>query len=155
MGCGYRPKGDVNVDIKRTPFVDVICSAEALPFKDKVFDEAVSHHVIEHCTNPAMMLQEIHRVAKTAEIYTPNAHFPGWILHYLTRRGYFVNEPGHVYAWTPYYLSNLLNRLGIHHVISGAVNTARIWTVGRFAFWLLCKTASWIGLWRDIKVEIA
>jgi len=142
------------VDMKMTPFVDVICDAEALPFKDKVFDDAVSHHVIEHCTNPAKMLQEICRVSHRAEVYTPNAHFPGWILHYITGQGCFVNEPEHVYTWTPYYISNLLNRLGIRHKISGAVNTARIWTIGRFAFWLLCIVASWIGLWRDIKVEV-
>ena len=152
VGCGYTPRGDVNCDIKMTPCVDVICSAEALPFKDNVFEKAFSHHVVEHCTNPAKMLQEICRVAKTAEICTPNAHFPGWILHYVTRRGFFVNEPEHVYTWTPYYLTNLLRRLGISHTVRGAINPVRVWTIGRFFFWLFCKMASWGGLWRDIKV---
>lgn len=37
---------------------------EDLPFEDKSFDVAYSHHVVEHLDNPAKACKEMQRVAK-------------------------------------------------------------------------------------------
>lgn len=83
VGCGSRPKGDVNVDFfrggwnkqeadqDRGEFVNpkdipnyVVASAEYLPFNRGVFDVAYSSHTIEHVPNPFQMLSELARVSR-------------------------------------------------------------------------------------------
>lgn len=82
VGCGSRPKGDVNVDFfkggwnrqeadqDKGEFVDpkkisnyVVASAEFLPFKSGVFDVVYSSHTIEHVINPFRMFSELVRVS--------------------------------------------------------------------------------------------
>ncbi len=83
VGCGSRPKGDVNVDFfkhgwnrqeadqDKGEYVNphsipnfVVASAEALPFRSGVFDVAYSSHTIEHVYHPFKMLRELARVSK-------------------------------------------------------------------------------------------
>ena len=85
VGCGHQPKGIVNVDLfveatnhrsddqrecndsplnpKTIPNL-IRADAQSLPFRDNVFDDAVSCHVIEHVPNPTRMLREMLRVVK-------------------------------------------------------------------------------------------
>ena len=58
------PMGDIGINLTRGDFVDVICTAECLPFPNNTFEEVHSSHVIEHVSNPAMMLDEMVRVSK-------------------------------------------------------------------------------------------
>lgn len=68
---------------------------DLLPFPDASFDAVVSNHVIEHTGDPALHLQEIHRVLRPRGVVylaTPNRTWP-WefharlpLLHYLPRR---------------------------------------------------------------------
>jgi len=80
VGCGNRPSGDVNCDFtvkdvghrgtkgksinykKIKNFI--LCDAQYLPFKDLVFNEVYSSHVIEHLKNPYLFLKETIRVSK-------------------------------------------------------------------------------------------
>jgi SAM-dependent methyltransferase len=79
IGCGCRPKGDVNCDlfIGRTPHTEqswtinptvipnfVRCDAHFLPFRDNSFLEVYSHHLLEHVDDPTKVLLEMFRVAK-------------------------------------------------------------------------------------------
>ena len=43
-----------------------------LPFNDKEFDFAYSHHVFEHLENPALACEEMMRIAKAGAIITPS-----------------------------------------------------------------------------------
>lgn len=83
VGCGTRPKGDVNIDFfqegfnphtgdqikggfmsaRKTPNF-VLADAEHLPFKNESFRVAFSSHTMEHVRNPLLMLQEMCRVAQ-------------------------------------------------------------------------------------------
>lgn len=92
VGSGCRPQGDVNIDlfiediydhrhgfgkikVKKIPNF-VLCDSQYLPFKNDIFDDVYSHHVIEHVNNPFLMLQEMIRVCcGTIEIYTPHRLF--------------------------------------------------------------------------------
>jgi len=92
IGCGDNPKGDVNVDLYRytnqtgdqkwTKYVktkcDIIASGEYLPIRDNVFENVVSHHVIEHTFNPKRFLLEAIRVSKSRILIAcPHRKSPG------------------------------------------------------------------------------
>ena len=82
VGCGTRPKGDVNIDFFRGGFNPqtgdqiqgefmspqkienfIVSDAMHLPFKDESFNVVFSSNIIEHVQNPLLMLQEMCRVA--------------------------------------------------------------------------------------------
>jgi SAM-dependent methyltransferase len=73
------------------------CSAlERLPFPDAAFDYISSHEVVEHVEDPAVVLQELHRVLKpggVCVIATPNGaslwieHLRQRLMRLLGRRG--------------------------------------------------------------------
>jgi SAM-dependent methyltransferase len=54
----------VNLDIEIFPNVDVIADGKALPFREGVFDAVVSEAVLEHVSQPEMVIEEIWRVTK-------------------------------------------------------------------------------------------
>jgi ubiquinone/menaquinone biosynthesis C-methylase UbiE len=78
VGCGNKPRGDINVDKYRytnetenqnpRKYVktrcNVIATGEYLPFKDKTFDLVMSIHSIEHSSHPKDFLLELKRVCK-------------------------------------------------------------------------------------------
>lgn len=82
VGCGSRPRGDVNVDLRSPKYAAprhftlhpkkirnfVLADVQHLPFQDETFHLVFSSHVIEHVENPVLMLKEIIRVAKDLAI---------------------------------------------------------------------------------------
>jgi len=79
VGCGDRPKGDVNCDLFIGDFPHlqksriikpkiipnfVKCDAHHLPFKTAAFKETFSSHLIEHVNDPAKVLYEMLRVSR-------------------------------------------------------------------------------------------
>lgn len=93
LGCGPDPNAPEILDIRDSRFqranvlVDqsldlirvyrnsglkfVIANAEALPFKNKVFDFIWSSHLLEHTENPLKVCSEISRVGHRGRILTP------------------------------------------------------------------------------------
>ena len=97
VGCGHRPKGDVNVDL----FVEATAHRAAdqrvnddvplnvhripnfvradachLPFRDGAFGRSYSWHLIEHVQDPNLFLSEILRVsAEKVEVRCPNGEY--------------------------------------------------------------------------------
>ena len=64
MGCGENKiiQEAVGVDPVRTSCVDVVGSAEHLPFKEGVFDYVVASEVLEHLDNVELAIGQICRV---------------------------------------------------------------------------------------------
>ena len=63
-----RRKNVVQIDIFRYPAVDVVGSADCLPFSDNSFDAVISQAVFEHLQYPEWAVREIRRVLKPGGI---------------------------------------------------------------------------------------
>ena len=73
VGCGTRPYEElfapfvseyVGIDHREGPGVDVVASAEDLPFEAARFDGVVSTQMLEHAEDPAAVVNELSRVLK-------------------------------------------------------------------------------------------
>ena len=108
IGCGGRPKGDVNVDLfydisSHTVFkIDprdirnfIIADAHHLPIRSNSFDLAICYHILEHLINPAQALKEIRRIAKSVFIKIPNSPIR--------------EHEKHLYTWSETSIRNLLS----------------------------------------------
>lgn len=61
-GAGSVVPGYVNVDIVKLPGVDVVASAEQLPFPSRLFQRVECDAVLEHVRSPEAVMSEIGRV---------------------------------------------------------------------------------------------
>ena len=101
FGCGWHPRGDINMDItprQNVPnFMPMPPDSQRLPFEDKTFSSALAFHVLEHVNNPKHVKQELQRVADRVYIITPSPIFLYTWLHqghrhvFLTENVYFKN----------------------------------------------------------------
>jgi len=64
VGCGDRPKGDVNLDLFYYAKCRnlIIAEAHRLPFRDGVVTRVYSRHSLEHFENPLEFFSEAKRV---------------------------------------------------------------------------------------------
>lgn len=141
-GAGYRKTihpNVVNFEICRYPSTDVLGVAEAMPFKDGVFDAIVCLAVLEHVKDPFKAAQEICRVLK------PGGKLYCVVPFLQALHGY----PHHYYNMTAQGLKNLFDRrLQIDRQIM-LTSGLPIWSVS----WLL---QSWLnGLSGETKERFA
>jgi len=81
VGCGRSKKGNIGLDIRSLPGIDVRADAHNLPFQNEVFDAVVSTVVFEHSFNQLNFLKEQYRVLKIGgriEVTTDNAQYYCW-----------------------------------------------------------------------------
>jgi len=117
IGCGNVPFGDVNVDLPRSnPHRDgkelaigkirnlVFASAYDLPFRDDVFNEVVSCHMLEHLEMPLAALKEMVRVSKN------------FVTVVIPAFGYRGECGMHLYTWSEGSLNNILRKAGLNNV---------------------------------------
>jgi len=86
LGCGENPRGNINLDVTRTPYCNLVASAEQLPIKSLSIDKVLCSQVLEHLSDPALALKEINRVLKPngiAEIDVPKPFFTSNSRHRL------------------------------------------------------------------------
>ena len=124
IGCGEKPyKCMCNVDehigieiddgdIKKRTHADVLYDGEVMPFEDKYFDSALSTEVIEHVSDPDVLLKEVNRVMKTDGVLLMSSPF-------------FYEEHGQPYdyiRYTSFGLKCLLEKYGfevVEHIKTG------------------------------------
>ena len=115
IGCGGKKHGEVGIDVKLTPCVDVVASTYHLPFKSEAFDGAYMLEILEHLENPSEALKEVNRVLKqdgTIRCSIPNVYWCGKILRAILYTGvdesYTSHE--HINSWTIHDIDHLLDR---------------------------------------------
>lgn len=64
IGCGENPRGDINIDIVKTPFCNLIASAEQLPIRDFSADVVLCSQILEHLDQPNALLKETNRILR-------------------------------------------------------------------------------------------
>jgi predicted SAM-dependent methyltransferase len=64
VGAGDKDYGVLNVDIDFGPTIDIVASAEALPFRDGSCDGHILQAVLEHVSDAEQVLVEAHRVLR-------------------------------------------------------------------------------------------
>lgn len=119
LGAGVKPYAPLyepffsrvrSVDVATSPHdisaVDLLASADALPFEDGYFDCVICTEVLEHCRDPRAVVGEIHRILRPgghAFVSTPFLHH----LHEL---------PFDFYRFTPSALRDLTESGGLEVV---------------------------------------
>lgn len=69
IGKGFETIADADVDfvfsdIAITPLVQIVVDANDIPFEENTFDAVIAQAVLEHVTDPARCVSEIHRVLR-------------------------------------------------------------------------------------------
>lgn len=116
IGCGHVGTGDVNIDLhlhKTIHRIDghplqpkliknfVCADAHHLPFKSEVFDETYSKDVIEHVSNPYLMMKEMFRVTKAYGI-----------VHIIFPHKYAKKLPEHINYFNSAWFWKVAKKLG-------------------------------------------
>lgn len=76
-GAGSFVDGYINVDLVQMPGVDVVASAEKLPFRAALFQRVECDAVLEHVAHPDRVMEEIERVLAPggfAHVVVPFCH---------------------------------------------------------------------------------
>ena len=108
VGCGNKPKGDVNIDVSRSLLSAkkrannfVVADAAFLPFKNEAFDVAFSAFTIEHVKDPFLALKEMCRVAKRKAI-----------VRYFCKWGNGTSATNYTHFFDEKWLQNAASTLG-------------------------------------------
>jgi SAM-dependent methyltransferase len=100
----------VKTDHLAGPNVDVVASADQLPFGPAEFDSVVSTQVFEHLAQPALAAKEIARVLKTG----------GHLLLTVPQLNELHEEPHDYWRYTKYGLIALFKEAGFEVVVMDA-----------------------------------
>lgn len=108
VGCGGRKlPGAVGMDILQLPGVDVVHSANIMPwpFKDGAFDVVFLNHALEHVGDVVAVMDEIHRVLK------PGGRMVAQVPYFRCVDAY--NDPTHTHFFTSHTLDYFLAGSGL------------------------------------------
>lgn len=142
----------ITTDIHASSNVDVVASADNLPFDDGEFDSIVCTQVLEHVPNPWPVVSEMNRVLKSG----------GHVLISVPMTNELHEEPHDYWRYTSFCLNNVLNKNnfeviyleqqgGYHSLIAQQKMTHAIQKYNLYNHFLLGKIASKLfyiyGLW--------
>lgn len=93
----------VKMDIEKNNNIDIIGSAEAIPFSESIFDSVICNQVLEYLPNPQIAMNEIHRILK------PN----GYALITAPQTNELHDEPHDLFRYTNFALKKLAEKAGL------------------------------------------
>lgn len=93
----------IKMDIKKSDNVDVVGSAESIPFQDETFDSVVCTQVFEHLKNPQKAAAEISRVLKKG----------GICLLTVPQVNELHAEPNDYFRYTKFGLKEIFSQVGL------------------------------------------
>lgn len=125
VGCGHRPRPgyDVYTDVYmskevmnnpevKSKFVKAALEDMSM-FKDKQFDFAWCHHVIEHTTDPDKACKELTRIAKEGVLYFPTPQVELMCGRYDHKWVVFKIAPDHLLFIQRYFRPPFRSRAGV------------------------------------------
>jgi SAM-dependent methyltransferase len=95
-------KEKVNMDVSAGKNVDVVGSAENIPFPDNSFDSAICTQVFEHLKNPDKAASEIYRVLRKG----------GFVLITVPQTNELHEEPNDYFRYTKYGIKYIFEKAG-------------------------------------------
>ncbi len=98
----FKTEDYIKMDVTAGPNVDVVGSAEQIPFPDNHFDSVVSTQVLEHLPHPWLATREFGRVLKPG----------GVLLLTIPQMNELHEEPYDFFRYTKYGLISLLTEAG-------------------------------------------
>lgn len=104
IGCGNNKiKGAVCLDFDKSVNPDILHDLNILPYpiESNSFDKIYAKHVIEHLSDPAGFMKEMHRILKPGgRIFVETPHFSCRVAY---------SEPQHKHFFSYFMFSNILN----------------------------------------------
>lgn len=116
----------INVDVVPFKEIDIVADVHKLPFRDGSVDAVVNESLLEHVSDPALVVQEIERVLKPGGVIYANTPF---LIPYHT-------SPDDFYRWTRSGLRALFHNF---EIIKDGAN-AGPWSA------ILVLLAYWLGV---------
>lgn len=130
VGCGDRPKGDVNVDLFQSESVDlqglrgrvnpqhtnnfVQATIYNLPFQNNMFTIVLCHHLLEHLKYPQKAITELIRVSKQQiQIIVPYK-FHEIIQNWFQPERRAWARKHHIWNFTKSQLETLFDEMNLH-----------------------------------------
>lgn len=149
-----RPEATVRIDAVPNPNANYIMNAEKMTFDSASFDSVLMFECLEHTYNPLQILREIHRVLKTGGILTlsiPNVYYYRLFLRWAVK-GKVSASPEHLWNWSLWEISKLLELAGFHIVMVEMYNED--WNNKRSVFYqLFPRIAAHSILLKAMKIE--
>lgn len=131
-GMHRRTPNVINLEIERTPMVDVVGDGHCLPFSDGVFDAVISEAVLEHVSNPKQVVEEMYRVLKPGGFVCAAVPF---------MQGYHAS-PHDYQRWTTTGFNTLFSRFEMLESGACAGPTAALHWIFREYVGLICSFGS-------------
>ena len=117
------------MDISKSANVDIVGSADALPFKNGSFDAIYTRRCVQHIKDDARVLSEVFRVLReNGEVKLTLASWRGWLFYQvrwlLKRKPY---EVFHIYTFRK--LEGMLKKHSFH-----SISISRSKSIHRFGY---------------------
>jgi predicted SAM-dependent methyltransferase len=131
IGCGSRKVGSeyIGLDISKSPNVNIIASAEALPFKNGSFVEIYTRRCVQHIKDDEKVLSEMFRILQeNGKVELTLASWRGWVFYQL--RWMLKKKPYdlfHIYTFRK--IKQMLKKQGFR-----SINIVKIKSVHRFGY---------------------
>ena len=144
--------GCLNIDIFKSPAVDVICDINNLPFKTESFVDVYCFHVLEHIRTPARGLSELIRVAKRmVELEVPHR----WGMHAKTGPAHLFPRISHKnsgeYKGVQYDHVSSFRGMWFHRCLRNYKRCVKV--LWEFPFDLLIHVWVYKNEWRNEKID--
>jgi len=128
IGCGSNKAGSkcIGLDILRSSGVDVIASADTLPFKDESFAEIHTRRCVQHVKDDLRVLSEMYRVLQnTGKLKLVVACWRGWLFYQV--KWLLKKKPYNIFhIYTAGKLKRMFEKVGFHSMKICKIKSIRL-----------------------------